>query len=99
MGIPPLSYRLSGNFDFEFRAVRQHTSDRFGTQCPARFSDCPAPIIALGDLIISHRIEILYDEDVCARRTSIARKKEFHENEFQGEICRRRAFPVNLCAS
>jgi hypothetical protein len=25
---------LSGNFDFDFRAVRQHTSDRPETQCP-----------------------------------------------------------------
>jgi molybdate transport system substrate-binding protein len=57
MGIPPFSCCLSGNFDFGFRAARQHTSDRLGTQCPAKFSG------DLGDLIISRPIEIPYDRE------------------------------------
>ncbi len=55
---------------------------------PCAVSNCLAPIIVLGELIISCRIEIPYDQEVCVARTSIAQKKEFHENEFQREICR-----------
>jgi hypothetical protein len=82
MGIPPLSNRVSGNFDFEFQAVRQHTSDRVRTQCLARFSNRLARKIVVGELIISRRIEMPYDQEVCVARAMLVRKKEFHENEF-----------------